>query len=337
MTTSSRAGGTYPGHVAAPWPPEPGQPAHLISDDDLEPQAQRDVLDLARRLKAGTTAPRPLEGASVAVVFDKASTRTRVSFAVGIHELGGYPLLLDSVTTQAGRGEPIADTIRVLDRQVAAIVWRTFAQENLEIAGAVSRVPVVNALTDLLHPCQVLADLLTIAEHRGGLAEAGPALAGRSLAYLGDGANNMAHSYLLGGVTAGLDVRIAAPAQYAPDAEIVARAEQIAAATGGSVLVTTDPELAVDGVSAVATDTWVSMGQETEAGERESPFVPYRVTEELMARGEDAVFLHCLPVYRDAEATAEVVDGPRSVIWDEAENRRHVQKAVLVHLLGGTP
>jgi len=335
MTSSSRAGGTHPGQVAAPWPPVPEQ--HFISDDDLEPRTQRDVLDLALRLKAGTTAPRPLEGASVAVVFDKASTRTRVSFSVGIHELGGHPLVLEAATTQAGRGEPVADTVRVLDRQVAAIVWRTFAQENLEIAAAVSRVPVVNALTDHLHPCQVLADLLTIAEHRGGLAESGPALAGRSLAYLGDGANNMAHSYLLGGATAGLDVRIAAPAQYAPDAQVVARAEQIAQVTGGSVLVTTDPRTAVDGVSAVATDTWVSMGQETEAGDRESPFVPYRVTEELMARGDDPVFLHCLPVYRGSEATAEVVDGPRSVIWDEAENRRHVQKAVLVHLLGGTP
>ncbi|MEE6282644.1 ornithine carbamoyltransferase [Georgenia sp. MJ170] len=311
--------------------------AHFLTDDDLDPQAQRDVLDLAMRLKAGTAAPRPLDGKSVAVIFDKASTRTRVSFSVGIHELGGFPLVLDSAATHAGRGEPIADTVRVLDRQVAAIVWRTFAQENLEIAAAVSRVPVVNALTDLLHPCQILADLQTIAEHRGGLAVQGPALAGRSLAYLGDGANNMAHSYLIGGATAGLDVRIAGPEGYLPDPQIVEWAGRIAAETGGRITVTSDPAEAVDGVTAVATDTWISMGQEGEAADREAPFVPYRVTEELMARGNDAIFLHCLPAYRGTEVTGEVIDGPRSVVWDEAENRRHVQKAVLVHLLGQQP
>ncbi|WP_324653085.1 ornithine carbamoyltransferase [Georgenia sp. H159] len=308
---------------------------HFLRDDDLTPDAQRAVLELAQQLKSGAVAPRPLEGRAVAVIFDKASTRTRVSFSVGVHELGGYPLVLDSATTQSGRGESVEDTVRVLDRHVAAIVWRTYAQAGLERAAAVSAVPVVNALTDEFHPCQVLADLQTVAEHCGGLAAEGPALAGRSLAYLGDGANNMAHSYLLGGVTAGLDVRIGAPADYAPDPAVVDRAHAIASRTGGSVLVTTDAREAVDGVTAVATDTWVSMGQEQEAGDRESPFVPYRVDEDLMARGNDAVFLHCLPVYRGLEATAEVVDGDRSVIWDEAENRRHAQKAVLLHLLGG--
>lgn len=307
---------------------------HFLRDDDLTPDAQRAVLELAQQLKTGTVAPHPLEGRAVAVIFDKSSTRTRVSFSVGVHELGGYPLVLDSGTTQSGRGESVEDTVRVLDRHVAAIVWRTYAQAGLERAAAVSAVPVVNALTDEFHPCQVLADLQTIAEHCGGLSADGPALSGRSLAYLGDGANNMAHSYLLGGVTAGLDVRIGAPADYAPDPAVVEQARAIAAETGGSVLVTTDAREAVDGVSAVATDTWVSMGQEEEAGDRESPFVPYRVDEELMARGSDAVFLHCLPVYRGLEATAEVVDGDRSVIWDEAENRRHAQKAVLLHLLG---
>ena len=349
----SRSGGTYPGHVASTTRgtatdgtelvdavvpgPDAGDVAHFLTDDDLSPQAQRDVLDLALRLKAGAVAPRPLDGKAVAVIFDKASTRTRVSFSVGIHELGGYPLVLDSGTTQAGRGEPIADTIRVLDRQVAAIVWRTFAQENLEIAAAVSSVPVVNALTDLLHPCQILADLQTIAEHRGGLAPEGPALAGRSLAYLGDGANNMAHSYLIGGATAGLDVRIAGPEGYLPDPGVVEWASRIAEGTGARITVTTDPAEAVDGVTAVATDTWVSMGQEGESGEREAPFVPYRVTEELMARGRDAIFLHCLPAYRGKEVAAEVIDGSRSVVWDEAENRRHAQKAVLVHLLEQQP
>ncbi|WP_413450464.1 ornithine carbamoyltransferase [Georgenia phoenicis] len=311
--------------------------AHFLRDDDLSVDAQRSVLQLALDLKAGTVAPRPFEGRSVAVLFDKASTRTRVSFSVGITELGGFPLVLDSASTQVGRGESVEDTVRVLDRHVAAIVWRTFGQSALDRAASVSAVPVVNALTDEFHPCQILADLQTVAEHRGGLATDGPALAGRSLAYLGDGANNMAHSYLLGGVTAGMDVRVAAPADYAPDPAVVERARAIAAETGGSVLVTTDADEAVDGVTAVATDTWVSMGQEGEAGERESPFVPYRVDERLMTRGDDAIFLHCLPVYRGMEATADVVDGPRSVIWDEAENRRHAQKAVLVHLLGATP
>ncbi len=307
--------------------------AHLLRDDDLGVDAQRDVLELALALKAGSTTPRALAGQAVAVVFDKASTRTRVSFSVGIHELGGYPLVLDSAGTQAGRGESVEDTVRVLERNVAAIVWRTYSQDALRRAAAVSAVPVVNALTDEFHPCQVLADLQTIAEHRGGLAPEGPALAGRSLAYVGDGANNMAHSYLLGGATAGLDVRVAAPADYAPDPDVVARAREIAADTGARVLVTTDPHEAVDGVTAVATDTWVSMGQEDEAAERAAPFVPYRVDEALMARGDDAIFLHCLPVYRGMEATADVVDGPRSVIWDEAENRRHAQKAVLLHLV----
>lgn len=309
-------------------------PTHFLADDDLDPQTQREVIDLARRLKDGSLAPRPLAGKAVAVLFDKASTRTRVSFSVGIHELGGYPLVLDAATTQSGRGEPVADTVRVLDRQVAAIVWRTFAQADLETAAQVSGVPVVNALSDLFHPCQVLADLQTIAEHRGGIRPEGPALAGRSLAYLGDGGNNMAHSYLVGGAVSGLDVRVAAPEGYLPEAAVVARARQIAAVTGARITVTSDPTEAVDGATAVATDTWVSMGQEGQAAEREAPFWPFQVTEQLMARGDDPVFLHCLPAYRGKEVTAEVIDGPRSVVWDEAENRRHAQKAVLTHLLG---
>ncbi|MEE6274097.1 ornithine carbamoyltransferase [Georgenia wangjunii] len=305
---------------------------HFLRDDDLGVDAQRAVLATALRLKAGEVV-RPLAGRSVAVLFDKASTRTRVSFSVGITELGGVPLVLDAQGTQVGRGEPVEDTVRVLDRQVAAIVWRTFAQTNLERAAAVSRVPVVNALTDDLHPCQILADLQTLAEHRGGLAASGPALAGRSLAYLGDGANNMAHSYLLGGATAGLDVRIGCPAGYEPRPDVVARAREIAAATGGSVTVTRDVDAAVAGVDAVATDTWVSMGQEGEAADREAPFVPYQVDARVMAGTADGIFLHCLPAYRGAEVSADVIDGPASVVWDEAENRLHAQKALLVHLL----
>ncbi len=306
---------------------------HFLRDDDLTPDAQREVLALAQALKAGQR-PQPLAGRAVAVLFDKASTRTRVSFSVGVHELGGLPVVLDAASTQSGRGEGVEDTVRVLDRQVAAIVWRTFAQASLEQAAAVSRVPVVNALTDEFHPCQILADLLTLAEHRGGLRPDGPALAGRALAYLGDGANNMAHSYLLGGATAGLDVRVACPAGFEPDPAVVDRAREVAAGTGGRVSVTQDVATAVAGADAVATDTWVSMGQEDEAAERTRPFEPYRVDAAVLAQAGDPVFLHCLPAYRGVEVSAEALDGPASVVWDQAENRLHAQKALLVHLLG---
>src|SRR6266545_960017 len=233
---------------------------HFLRDDDLTPAEQAEVLDLADAMKAARTAGRfdhrPLDGPrSVAVIFDKPSTRTRVSFSVGIAELGGYPLVIDAQATQLGRGEPIGDTARVLDRQCAAIVWRTFGQDRIEAMAAASRVPVVNALTDLFHPCQLLADLQTVRERRGDLA-------GLALTYAGDGANNMAHSYLLGGALAGMHVRVGAPPEYQPDPAVVDRARQIAAGTGGSVLVTTDPEKAFEGADVLATDTWVSMGQE---------------------------------------------------------------------------
>lgn len=308
---------------------------HFLRDDDLTPAEQREVLELAIAIKADPLAWRPLEGPrAVAVLFDKASTRTRVSFAVGVAELGGYPLVLDAATSQRGRGESVTDTTRVLDRQAAAIVWRTFAQAGLEEMARCSRVPVVNALSDDVHPCQVLADLQTVAEHCGGLTASGPALAGRRLAYVGDGANNMAHSYLLGGATAGLDVRVGAPREFWPRADIVDAARAIAATTGGSVLVTDDPLAAVSGVDAVATDAWVSMGHEAEAAVREAPFVPFRVDVALLAHAAPgAVVLHCLPAYRGKEITAEVIDGAASVVWDEAENRKHAQKALLVWLL----
>ncbi len=310
-------------------------PRHLLRDDDLSPAEQREVLELALAVKAEPFGWRPLEGPrAVAVLFDKASTRTRVSFAVGISELGGYPLVLDSSTSQQGRGEPVEDTTRVLDRQCAAIVWRTFAQSGLEDMARVSRVPVVNALSDDFHPCQVLADLQTIAEHCGGITTSGPALAGRSLAYVGDGGNNMAHSYLLGGATAGLDITVGAPRDFWPRPDVVDRATEIAAMTGGSVRVTDDAAAAVRGVDAVATDTWVSMGLEAEAAERESPFVPFRLDSDLLGQaGPSAVVLHCLPAYRGKEISGEVIDGPASVVWDEAENRLHAQKALLVWLL----
>jgi ornithine carbamoyltransferase len=301
---------------------------HFLRDDDLSPVEQDEVLTLAAQLAADRYGHQPLAGPkTVAVIFDKTSTRTRISFAVGIAELGGAPLIIDAQTSQMGRGEPIADTARVLDRQVAAIVWRTFAQTRIEEMAAASRVPVVNALTDEFHPCQILADLLTVRQHKGSTA-------GLKLVYLGDGANNMAHSYLLGGVTAGMHVVVASPAEYQPDPAVLAKAAEIAVETGGSAAWTADPYAAVDGADVVATDTWVSMGQEAEASLREAPFVPYAVTEQLMSKASsDAIVLHCLPAYRGKEIEAAVIDGPQSVVWDEAENRLHAQKALLSWLL----
>ncbi|MET0162391.1 MAG: ornithine carbamoyltransferase [Microbacteriaceae bacterium] len=301
---------------------------HFLRDDDLSPAEQAEVLDLAVALKADRFSAKPLAGPqTVAVVFDKTSTRTRVSFATGIADLGGVPLIIGGGDSQLGAKESIADTARVLERMVAAVVWRTFAQSGLEEMAAGTTVPVVNALSDDFHPCQLLADLLTIREHKG-------ALVGLSLAYIGDGANNMAHSYLLAGATAGLHVRIGSPEGYQPDPAIVARAAEIAAGTGGSVTVTTDAGAAADGADVVTTDTWVSMGQEDEKAVRQAVFADYIVDAALMARAaEDAVFLHCLPAYRGYEVAAEVIDGPQSVVWDEAENRLHAQKALLTWLL----
>ena len=308
---------------------------HFTKDDDLSPAEQADVLALAadlKRTRHTAEAPTPLAAPNgvpraVAVLFDKPSTRTRVSFSIGVAELGGYPLVIDAGSSQLGRGEPIEDTARVLDRQVAAIVWRTFGQDRIEAMAAASRVPVVNALTDEFHPCQVLADLQTVVERKGSLA-------GRSLTYLGDGANNMAHSYLLGCATAGMHVRIGSPEAYRPDPGVLKRAADIAAETGGSVAWTVDAAAAVDGADVLATDTWVSMGQEEEYDARVAPFLPYALDDDALARAaDDAVVLHCLPAYRGKEISAGVLDGPQSAVWDEAENRLHAQKAILVWLL----
>jgi ornithine carbamoyltransferase len=301
-------------------------PRHFLRDDDLSPAELLEVLDLADAVKADRLVRQPLAGPrAVAVVFDKPSTRTRISFSVGIAELGGYPLVIDAQTTHLGRGEPIEDTTRVLDRQVAAIVWRTFEQQRIAAMAAVSRVPVINALTDEFHPCQVLADLQTVREHKGKLA-------GLTLTYVGDAANNMAHSYLLGGATAGMHVRIGGPQAYQPDPQIVADASRIAKSTGGSVAVTTDAAAAFDGADVVATDTWVSMGQESE--QRGDVFAPFSVdAAALRQANDDAIVLHCLPAYRGKEIAAEVIDGPQSAVWDEAENRLHAQKALLTWLL----
>lgn len=301
---------------------------HFLRDDDLTPEQQRHVLDLAVKLKAAPYDERPLAGPqTVAVLFDKPTLRTQASFASGIAELGGFPMIIDGALAQVGVRESVADTARVLGRQAAMVVWRTHEQSRLEEMAACSGVPVVNALTDQFHPCQVLADLLTLREHHGPLA-------GQVLAFVGDAACNMGHSYLLGGATAGMHVRVSGPEGFEPDPEVLLQAQVIAQATGGSVAFVADPVEAVAGAGAVATDTWVSMGREAEAEARAAAFAPWSLTEELLAHAaDDAVVLHCLPAYRGKEISATVIDGPRSVVWDEAENRRHAQKAVMTWLL----
>ncbi|MBO4145391.1 ornithine carbamoyltransferase [Kocuria rhizophila] len=301
---------------------------HFLVDTDLSPEEQSEVLDLAAALKADRFSRRPLAGPqTVGVIFDKTSTRTRVSFAAGVSDLGGNPLVINPGESQLGHKESVADSARVLSRMLSAIVWRTYAQSGLEEMAEHSSVPVVNALTDDYHPCQILADLLTLREHFGDVA-------GRTLVYLGDASNNMANSYLLGCATAGMHVRIAGPEGFLPREDVVDAARERAAQTGGSVLVTTDAGEALAGADAVVTDTWVSMGQESEKAERCEIFRPYSVTTEAMAlAAEHAVFLHCLPAYRGLEVAAEVIDGSASLVWEEAENRLHVQKALLTFLL----
>jgi ornithine carbamoyltransferase len=305
---------------------------HFLRDDDLSPEQQAGVLDLALKLKASPYDERPLVGPrTVAVLFDKPTLRTQASFASGIAELGGFPMIIDGSLAQVGVRESIADTARVLGRQAAAIVWRTHEQSRLEEMAAYSGVPVVNALTDQFHPCQALADLLTIREHRGTLA-------GQTLAFVGDPACNMGHSLLLAGATAGMHVRMSGPADYHPDPDVLARAQEIAKLTDGSAGFVPDPVEAAAGADVLVTDTWISMGRETEAEARGKVFAPWQLNDDLLVHAaSDAIVLHCLPAYRGKEITAEVLEGPRSVVWDEAENRRHVQKAVLVHLLSGGP
>ncbi len=305
---------------------------HMLRDDDVNHEEQKQILELGMKFRENRFHHRPFEGPQgVAVLFDKPSTRTRSSFSIGVAELGGYPLVIDKSGSQLGRGEPISDTTEVLTRMAYAIVWRTFEQSRIEEMASVATVPVVNALTDEFHPCQVLADFLTLAQFKGGV----DALEGMSIAYLGDAANNMANSYLLAGAVAGMHVAVAGPNGYLPDEAIVQDAEAIAATTGGSILVTTSPREAVAGADCVFTDTWVSMGEESQYAVRSKPFWPYQVNEELMGHAKpDALFQHCLPAYRGKEVTAEVIDGPQSVVWDEAENRLHAQKALLTWLIG---
>jgi ornithine carbamoyltransferase len=302
---------------------------HFLRDDDLSPAEQAEVLALAKRLKAAPYSSGALQGPqAVAIIFDKPTLRTQASFTAGVAQLGGYPMLVDGSLARIGTRESVADVARVLGRMSSAVVWRTFGQERLEEMAAHAGVPVVNALTDQFHPCQLLADLQTIEEHKGPLA-------GLQVAFLGDAASNMSHSYLLAGATAGIHVRVSGPSGFRPDPQVVARAEDIADATGGSAGYVEDPTDAVQGVDVVVTDTWVSMGKEDEAEERSKPFLPYAVTADLLGHADaDAVVMHCLPAYRGKEIAAEVLDGPRSVVWDEAENRLHAQKALLAWLVG---
>ena len=301
---------------------------HFLRDDDLTPQEQAEVLALAAELKKAPFSRRPLEGPrGIAVIFEKNSTRTRFSFEMGIAQLGGHAVVVDGRSTQLGREETLEDTGAVLSRYVDGIVWRTFAQERLTAMASGATVPIVNALSDEFHPCQVLADLQTIAEHKGKLA-------GLNMSYLGDGANNMAHSLMVGGVTAGINVTIAAPKGFEPDPQFVEAAKKRAAETGATVTVTTDPQAAADGADILVTDTWTSMGQENDGLDRVRPFRPFQVNAALLGRANDeAVVLHCLPAHRGDEITDEVIDGPQSAVFDEAENRLHAQKAMLVWLL----
>ena len=301
---------------------------HFLRDDDLTTAEQADVLQLAAELKKDPFSRRPLEGPrGVAVIFDKNSTRTRFSFEVGIAQLGGHAVVVDGRSTQLGREETLQDTAKVLSRYVDAIVWRTYGQARLSAMAETATVPIVNALSDQFHPCQVLADLQTVAERKGSLR-------GLRMSYFGDGANNMAHSLMLGGVTAGMHVTVAAPAGFAPDPLFTAAAEHRAADTGASVTITADPIVAASGADVLVTDTWTSMGQEDDGLDRVRPFRAFQLNADLLAKADsEAVVLHCLPAHRGHEITDEVIDGPHSAVWDEAENRLHAQKALLVWLL----
>jgi ornithine carbamoyltransferase len=301
---------------------------HFLVDDDLTSAEQEQVLDEADRLKKDPFSSRPLTGPrSVAVIFEKPSTRTRLSFEAGVAELGGHPIVIDAATTQLGRGETIEDTAEVLSRYVAAIVIRTFGQDRIEALAHAATVPVINALTDYAHPCQALADLQTIREKKGGLA-------GVTLAYVGDG-NNMAHSLLLAGALAGMNVRVASPPGFEPIEQVLRRAREIAAGTGASVGVTNDAVEAADGADVLYTDVWASMGHESDAVNRSLVFQPYTLDARLVAAADgDVIVMHCLPAHRGAEIAADVIDGTHSVVFDQAENRLHAQKALLTFLLG---
>lgn len=299
---------------------------HFIRDDDLNSDEQAEVLELASLLKKNRYAEQPFAGPqTVALLFDKTSTRTRVSFSVGVSDLGGVPLVLDSQSTQLSKKESVADTTRVLERQVAQIVWRTYEQSNLESMSAISSVPVINSLSDDFHPCQLLADLQTVREHFGSTV-------GLKVAYLGDGDNNMSNSYLLAAATAGMSISIAAPEGYQPSADLVEIARK-QLHPGQVIEIGQDPVAAVTAAHVVTTDTWVSMGMEQDQKTRVKDLEGFRVNRELMAHADsESVFLHCLPAYRGQEVDAEVIDGKQSLVWEQAENRLHAQKALMTFL-----
>jgi ornithine carbamoyltransferase len=295
----------------------------FLAIPDFSTEELEGLFDLAERMRQGRYTRKPLAGKSLAMIFMKSSTRTRVSFEVGTWQLGGHALFLSPRDVQLGRGEPVADTARVLSRYVDGIMIRTFAHSEIEELARYASVPVINGLTDLLHPCQILADLLTVRQHLGGYE-------GKKIAWVGDG-NNMANSWINAAYRLGFELSLACPEGYDPDAMILRRAQGAARVT-----LVRDPREAVEGAHVVNTDVWASMGQEEEQKIREQAFAGYTVDGDLMSRADvDAIFLHCLPAHRGEEVTAEVIDGPQSVVWDEAENRLHVQKAIMAALMGG--
>ncbi len=313
--------------AAAPLPPVESQPPHrdfLQITDFTRAQLER-LFALADRMRAGAYAAKPLAGKTLAMIFMKASTRTRVSFEVGTYQLGGHALFLSPRDVQIGRGEPIADTARVLSRYVNGIMIRTFAHQDAEVLAQYAAVPVINGLTDMVHPCQVLADLLTVRQHLGGYE-------GKVVAWIGDG-NNMANSWINAAGRLGFELRLACPEGYEPADHLLAEARKHA-----TITVTRDPMAAAEGAHVVTTDVWASMGQEEEQKTRARAFAKYVVNTKLMKKADPAaIFLHCLPAHRGEEVSAEVIDGPQSRVWDEAENRLHVQKAVMAVLMGGEP
>ena len=303
--------------------PSPSTHRDFLAIPDFSAPELLALFDLAERMRRGEYGKRPLEGKTLAMIFMKASTRTRVSFEVGTYELGGHALFLSPRDVQLGRGEPIADTARVLSRYVDGIMIRTFAHQDVEELAKYADVPVINGLTDLLHPCQILADILTIRQHLGGYE-------GKKVAWIGDG-NNMANSWINAAYRLGFELAIASPEGYEPADHLLERAKGHA-----KITLTRDPKEAIEGAHVVNTDVWASMGQEDEQKKRERDFAGYTVNAALMKRAaEDAIFLHCLPAHRGEEVTADVIDGPQSRVWDEAENRLHIQKAIMAVLMGG--